>query len=60
MVANGAGFSRAVLFCAEAGRNDRGFLAQDHANRALDNDWLRLTGDDRCKSRAFEWEYCDA
>src|SRR5260370_7952860 len=37
--ANGAGFSRAVLFCAPA---------------FPDNDWLRLTGDDRRQVRVFD------
>ena len=41
--ANGAGFSRAVLFCVARRR----FRRTNAPAARRDNDWLRLTGDDR-------------
>jgi hypothetical protein len=63
MSTNGAGFSRAVLFCAEGANFSNGcanFRKRSRAREAGDNDWLRLTSDDQGEIRVFDGERCDA
>jgi outer membrane immunogenic protein len=49
MIANGAGFSRAVFVC----RADR-MRSKTLQTARRDNDWLRLTGDDRDRFSVFD------
>jgi hypothetical protein len=61
MFADGAGSSRAVLFCiGRKTEKDFGFPAGSFRSERRDNDWLRLTSDDQRQVRVFDGERGDA